>query len=301
MSRKHFLAFAIGCALAAPAFAGEPINAHTAIAPDGKLDVKNVRGTVHVSAWDRNEIEVTGSIGEGSKFFLDGGGAAVNVRVESNADKGWFNWGGNGPREDTTLEIKAPRGVSPVVHVVSADVTINGLDGGREIDVDSVSGDIKLDAKTQRLELQTVSGDIRVEGASTRANFETVSGDVIASGLSGEVAVESVSGDARLEAGGAVRDFKGHAVSGDIGLTTTLAAHARVRVECMSGDVKLHLPSDLSAAIEAKTFSGSIHSDFGKVDKEEFGSGSKLHATAGSGDAQVEVETFSGDVEIRRQ
>src|SRR5207237_10012172 len=72
MLHKHFLAFAICCALAAPAFASEPINAHAAINPDGKLDVKNVRGTVHITPWDRNEVEVTGSVGEGSKFFLDG-------------------------------------------------------------------------------------------------------------------------------------------------------------------------------------------------------------------------------------
>lgn len=300
MLRLHLLAFAIGCAIALPAAAGESINSKAPINADGKLDVKNVRGTVHVTTWDKNEVEVTGTLGEGSKLTVDGGPGAVNVRVDNPESKGWFNWGGNGPREDTRLEIKAPRGVSPQIHVVSADVDVSGFDGSREISIDSVSGDVKLSAKAQRVELQSVSGDLRTEGAAAdRANFETVSGDIIARGVAGEVTVESVSGDARVEAG-AVREFKGHTVSGDITLTGALAPHARIKTESMSGDVTLQFAGDVSAALEAKTFSGSIRSDFGKVDREEYGSGQKLRATVGSGDAQVDVETFSGDVHIEK-
>ena len=301
MLRQSLLAFAIACAIAFPAAAGETINSRAAINPDGKLDVKNVRGSVRVTAWDKNEVEVTGTLGEGSKLTVEGGPGAVTVRVDTPDSRSFFNWGGNGPREDTRLEIKAPRAVSPQVHVVSADVEVSGLDGSREISVESVSGDVKLSAKAQRVELQSVSGDLRSEGAAAdRANYETVSGDIIARGVSGDVSVESVSGDARVEAG-SIRDFKGHTVSGDIALTAALAPHARIKTESMSGDVRLQFPHELSAALEAKTFSGTITSDFGKVEREEFGSSSKLRATVGSGDAQVDVETFSGDVHIEKR
>jgi DUF4097 and DUF4098 domain-containing protein YvlB len=69
----------------------------------------------------------------------------------------------------------------------------------------------------------------------------------------------------------------------------------------MSGDVHLHLSGDLSASIEAKTFSGTIRSAYGKVDKEEYGPGQSLKTTAGAGDAEIDVETFSGDVEIDKR
>ena len=45
----------------------------------------------------------------------------------------------------------------------------------------------------------------------------------------------------------------------------------------------------------------SVGSDFGKVHEEERGPGSSLDATVGAGDGRVTLQTFSGDVEVRRQ
>ena len=58
---------------------------------------------------------------------------------------------------------------------------------------------------------------------------------------------------------------------------------------------------DASARLRASSFSGSIRSDFGSVKEPEHGPGSSLDATSGSGDGQVKIQTFSGDIEIRRQ
>jgi DUF4097 and DUF4098 domain-containing protein YvlB len=69
----------------------------------------------------------------------------------------------------------------------------------------------------------------------------------------------------------------------------------------MSGDVRLYLPADASARLNASTFSGSIRSDFGTVREPEHGPGSSLDATAGSGSGQVKLETFSGDIDIRKE
>jgi DUF4097 and DUF4098 domain-containing protein YvlB len=90
-------------------------------------------------------------------------------------------------------------------------------------------------------------------------------------------------------------------VSGDVHLRGTPEKNARVDIETMSGDVHLHLPSDASAHLHASSFSGSIRSDFGTAKEPEHGPGSSLDATSGSGDAQVKLESFSGDIEIRKE
>ena len=69
----------------------------------------------------------------------------------------------------------------------------------------------------------------------------------------------------------------------------------------MSGELTLRLPAELSARIAAETFSGGIRSDFGSVDEAEHGPGKRLRATAGAGTARIELETFSGDLEIVRR
>ena len=68
----------------------------------------------------------------------------------------------------------------------------------------------------------------------------------------------------------------------------------------MSGDIRIDTGADLSARIEAETFSGRIRSDFGKVEEPEHGPGRSLDATVGDGGARIKIDTFSGDISIRR-
>ena len=77
--------------------------------------------------------------------------------------------------------------------------------------------------------------------------------------------------------------------------------HGRMQLESMSGDIRLRLPAALSAHVEATTFSGSIGSDYGAVQDKGHGPGSNLDARVGEGDTQIHVESFSGDIELRKQ
>ena len=301
MNHKKILALALASAFAAPSWAGSAINGNAAINPDGRLEVHNVRGRVQIRVWDKNQVDVRGTLGQGSAFELSGSGAEVVVQIKHGDDsKSWFWWGSTGPREDTTLEIMVPKGVSPEVHVVSAEVDIAGLDGSRAVNIESVSGDVRLDARAERLELQTVSGDMRCTGGAKRARFETVSGDIEAEGLDGDIGLETVSGDGTLEAR-TISELKMNSVSGDMGVSGTLAPRGRIKAETLSGDVEVELSGDISADIDAETFSGDIRSDFGTVDEEEHGPGERLRAKAGGGDGRIELKSFSGDLTVRRR
>ena len=54
------------------------------------------------------------------------------------------------------------------------------------------------------------------------------------------------------------------------------------------------------AHVDASTFSGDIHSDFGKVQTKDRGPGSSLDAKVGNGDAQIDMQSFSGSLELRK-
>jgi DUF4097 and DUF4098 domain-containing protein YvlB len=102
--------------------------------------------------------------------------------------------------------------------------------------------------------------------------------------------------------GSDVQEFEAGTVSGNINMSAArFGKHGRVNVDTMSGDVRTELPADISARIEAQSFSGRIRSDFGKVEKPEYGPGSNLDARVGDGDAQVSVKSFSGNVDILRK
>ena len=300
--RRRVLTTLVALALlpwATPLFAAQPITGSLAANADTRVDVSNVRGRIRVTAWDRAEVSVSGSLGEDAKLIFSGGGEHVVVRIESEDDS-WSWWGRSGPKEDTLLDVSVPRRALIDAEAVSADVRIEGIDGARELIAESVSGDVYVDARVGNLDLSSVSGDIEARGSSERSSFESVSGDIEADGVSGEIAVETVSGTANLH-GGPIKRLRGSTVSGDLTVTAPAAAGARFDVESMSGDVAIELGADASARIEAETFSGSIRSDVGTVESEEYGPGATLKASVGDAEGEINLESFSGDVTIRRR
>ena len=69
----------------------------------------------------------------------------------------------------------------------------------------------------------------------------------------------------------------------------------------MSGSLHLRLPADLAARIHAETFSGDLKTDYGKVVKAEFGPGSSLDVDGGDSGTRINEQSFSGNVELRKQ
>jgi len=270
------------------------------VAADARVEVDNVRGTVAVTGWDQPQVQLSGTLGDGSRLEISGDAQHLSLRVRGKG-KRWF--GGDGPDSNSDLVLKVPRAAALTVAVVSADAHVTGV-SGKSLDVNGVSGTLTLTSDAPQIDINSVSGDVIFSASHAnsagRAHLQTVSGDIRAHGLGGRIKLETVSGDIGLD-GGDVDELETGSVSGDAKLIVAPTAHARFALQSMSGDIRLHVPATASGHIEAKTFSGDILSDFGKAHGREHGSGSNLDVHLGDGDAQIRAETFSGDVELRKQ
>ena len=299
--KRHFKYLLLTLMLATgDALAGAPINESRAVNADSRIDVSNIKGSITISAWNKPEVEISGTLGAGAKgLVVEGGADHLTIKVQPPDQQGWFSWGADTRMGDTLLDIKVPKSAELKIEVVSAGVNLSGV-AGRSLKVDGVSGKLRLDSAAKDVELDSVSGNIDLIGMADRAHLETVSGNIRARGLNGQIKFETVSGDIDTESG-SYREINAGSVSGAINLRGTPDMNARIDVETMSGDVHLYLPADASTRLRASSFSGSIHSDFGVVKEPDHGPGSSLDTTNGVGAGQVKIETFSGDIEIRRQ
>ena len=269
-------------------------------ATDGTIEVSNVRGNVTITGGNHDGIKLGGSLGAGSKLAVEGNARRLEMRVE--AEKGsWF--GGNGPRNDTNLMLDVPHGVSVKLDVVSSNGILDNVDG-KSIEVNNVSGNVRVAAAAHSIEIDSVSGDVILRvtraGATERAHLQTVSGNIKADGADGRVKLETVSGTVTFAAP-TVTELGAESVSGNIEATFVPTKGARVRAETMSGNLRLHLPADLAARIHAETFSGSLKTDYGKVVKAEFGPGSSLDVDSGDSGTRIDAQSFSGNVELHKQ
>jgi DUF4097 and DUF4098 domain-containing protein YvlB len=285
-----FAAFAF--AAAAPALAATPIDQTRPLDPTGQVEIDNLKGRIQVRAWDRNEVRVTGSLGDGvEKLVVEGGGRHLLVKAQ-------YPRRSNGTGA-TTLLLQVPLQASLDIDSVAADIDIDGVAPG-DLQIDTVSGDIVVAAAPKRAHIESISGDQRLTLNSPRVGVETVSGDVVLNGrLKAEVSAETVSGDIHIDSRGeALSRLRIGSVSGNADVRIGLASAGEVRAETVSGDLRLVLPRTLSAQVEASSFSGDLEAPGAKVDKEEFGPGSSLSHRYGNGDGEIHLETFSGDAEL---
>jgi DUF4097 and DUF4098 domain-containing protein YvlB len=283
------------------AYASTPINLSKDIRPTAKITIDNTKGEVTVTAWDKNQVQVTGTLGDGVKpLELDGDADNVDIHVEAGGGKnGWFgNWNNDTRMQPTVLNVRVPKTVKVEVNVVSAPVSIDGLDGGK-VEVDSVSGRIRANVRAPEVSMQTVSGTIDLAGSAGKADLQTVSGDITAPTIRDRVEAQTVSGRMTI-GGGPWKEANFSTVSGDTQIRGGITGDGKLTVDSMSGDVELGLPADTSARLEASTFSGDLRSDFGSPTKGDDGPGKELKTTIGSGSGHIHVEAFSGDVKIRR-
>ncbi len=287
-------------ALPAGAFAATtPISEVHALNADGEVSIDNTRGAVVVRVADQAEVRVNGTLGEGvERLAIEGDRRHLSIRVVNPQSKGWLgNWGGM-QAGDTRLEITVPVRASVAIEGVSAVTDIKGVAGHR-LSVNSVSGNVQVEASPGEARVESVSGDLHMHLDSSKIHAETVSGNLDLQGrINGEVSVGTVSGHIVLRAE-KPSDVDVSAVSGDADLRTGLAPGGQLKAESTSGDLSLMLPAASSAQLQLSSFSGTIRSDSGSVETPERGPGASLKTRLGRGDASVRLESFSGDVNVK--
>ena len=300
MNHRTRLALALATAfVAAPAFAATPINQTRPLAADGRVSISNVVGSITVRTWDKPEVRITGSLGQGvEKLAIEGDSRSLDIEVRYPEGRNSWGWGDSRRNEPTVLEVMLPRRAEVQVQAVSADVNVDGVRGER-LEVNSVSGDVHVTGSAPgEADFANVSGDLELWLDSDEVQVETVSGDVNLHGaITGEVDMESVSGQLELAAR-QLRRLSVNTVSGDAELSLGLVDGGRIEAESLRGNVSLRLPAGTGAQLELETFSGSIDSPVGHVHDEDHGPGSSLDAKLGNGKGRIRLESFSGDLRI---
>ncbi|WP_164075586.1 DUF4097 family beta strand repeat-containing protein [Stenotrophomonas maltophilia] len=261
---------------------------HT-LASGGRIELSNVAGKVTVRGWDRNEVQLTGSLGDG-----------LQLRQEKSANR--VRWEVEYPRRHTsgtaTLVLNVPRASELLLSTVSADQDISGIDV-RRLQADTVSGSLTAAGRSGDSKLNTVSGNVIAKLQTPRLDVNTVSGRIEAGGgASGDIGAQTVSGRVGVDAG-RVQRLAVETVSGSIDLSTSgLAPGGRINVESVSASVNLRLPVKVSAQLSVNSFAGSINSDAGTVERPRYGPGSSLDTKLGGGDGDIRIQSHSGSVRV---
>lgn len=299
---RHFarvptLLFVSLLALSATSDAATPIDQTRPLDPSGRVDISNLKGRIQVRAWNRAEVKISGTLGDGvEKLVVEGDSRHLVVKVQYPKNNGW----GGQKSGSTDLQLSVPLRAELDIDSVSADVDVSGV-AAAKLSIESVSGDVSVAAAPSEIDVESVSGDLRLTVNSGDVKAQTVSGNIVLRGrMNGEISTETVSGDIDVRVNGeSVRDLSANTVSGNADLRTALAPKGEIRLESVSGDLVLVLPGNVSAQARGESFSGDLKATGAKIMKPKHGPGSSFSTRYGSGDGEISIQTFSGDAELR--
>lgn len=255
------------------------------VSPGAKLRIHNQGGDIIVTAWDKNQVRVQADHSSRSYVDVDIRGSVVEITTKSRR--------GAGGTSDYTVTVPAWMGLD--LGGMYAEISIDGVRG--PVKASTLEGNITLRGGGESISLETVNGRIEASGARGRVSLHAVSDDVIASDIQGDLSVESVSGSIDLR-GIDAKSVDAQTVSGDVTFDGRVTDGGTYAFVTHSGDVTLALPDAVNATVSVASGSGDVTSSFTlKAERET----RRRHVyRLGNGGATLDIETFSGDVDLVR-
>jgi hypothetical protein len=296
------------CLLGAALLAAPPQDTDTtfAVRPSLRLNVSNFEGEIVIRTWGRDQVRVRADHDSDDRILIERTSSEVLVRAASWArvadefdivkTETTLERRGRRPRvmSDVSYDITVPETMALVLGGPNTDVTVEGSRG--EVTVKVSEGNVEVHGGRGRISLASIEGDIDLYDAEGEVKLFSLDGSVTVERVSGRITVETTDGDITLLD---VRSTGVEATStdGDIELSGTIDPQGSYSFSSHDGDIELTLPPSTGARFTIATWEGEVSSDFPMTLPERF-SGRRLSFTIGSGKAQVEIETFAGDIDI---
>jgi len=272
---------------------------------DGKVIIGNVSGNIEVKTWNKAQVQIDA---------LKVSRAATLAKAKENITKVKIVI----TEENSTLRIKTeypktqnknlsvsiyytlmiPAEASINANSVSGNVTCEDIGG--DLKGITVSGDVIVSEAKNGANCSSVSGDVEIDNVTGDVKLHSVSGSVLANEIKGSVEADTVSGSVVLTNITDADEIEASSISGKVKYEGDLASNGYYYLKSHSGRVEFIVPSNAAFDLEARTFSGSINSDFditvrGKIEKRS------LSGSINGGGAEVELNTFSGSVYLKKK
>jgi DUF4097 and DUF4098 domain-containing protein YvlB len=257
-----------------------------AVPAGASLSVNNFGGGIIVHGWNENRVKVHGETGRRGRVEVSLVGNTVVVKTGSR----------EGAPSVIDLEITVPASMPLALSGTYADITVDGVQGA--ISAETVNGEINVRGGKGIVTLHSIQGGVTLADASGRIEVNSVNEDVELSNISGEIKVETTNGEVTLT-GIKSSSVDAGTINGDVLYEGTVAEGGSYSFGSHNGDITVSIQEGANVTITAATANGDIDASFPLPMTGSTGKHRKTFKI-GSGSARMELESFQGDINLRR-
>jgi len=240
----------------------KPFHDSHPLKPGGRLTVENFNGSIEISGWDQDRVEIEGVQYASTPELRD----AIKIEVSGSSDSIQIRTirpGGRYGNMGVKYIIKAPRKVD-LDRIVSSNGSVKASDIEGVIRLRTTNGSVRAARVRGNLEATTSNGGVDVEELDGPATIRTTNGRVSGEAIRGTLQVSTSNGSihARLLKAEPHRPVRLQTTNGAIDLTMDSLDDNEVRASTTNGGIMVKLPARAGAHVHAHTSHSSIHTDF---------------------------------------
>ena len=202
--------------------------------------------------------------------------------------------------EGVNVNVKA-KGVQggSMINTVNGDIEATELSD--KVKLETVNGDISAKDLNGKISIYTVNGEVKDRNSQGLLSIETVNGEINSTTTATELALNNVNGDMRIVTD-KIEEVEVSTVNGNLDIELDLIAKGRFVFSSVGGDADILFLGDVSADFDIEAHAGGDIDNYVTDDKAKeakYGPSSRLRFKVGPGDADVEIDTVSGDIKLK--
>jgi DUF4097 and DUF4098 domain-containing protein YvlB len=145
-----------------------------------------------------------------------------------------------------------------------------------------------------------LNGDLKIEEVQGNSYVNTTSGDIAIKKAQGSIEAEATAGDISFWDVIEAKNVKANTLSGDVLYWGNIMPGGRYSLKSYSGDVEIVIPEDSAFDLKAVTLTGDINCEFDVTFSEKFMK-NQVQGSINGGGADVSINVFSGDIEVKKK
>ena len=224
-----------------------------ALTPDGRIELDNINGPVHISSWDQNQVKVdavkyadTKERLDEAKIEIDARNDSISIRTKYPDHNQSWNWGSHNNPASVEYTLTVPRTARlDEIKLINGSLDVTGMSG--EVNASCINGRLEAHDLSGRARLSTINGrlDARFgQLANNSVELNSVNGSVeltIPSDSKAELEADTVSGGINNDFGLHVNhhNFVGHDLRGELG-----SGGAHISLKNVNGRIEIRHAQD---------------------------------------------------------
>jgi DUF4097 and DUF4098 domain-containing protein YvlB len=268
------LAAAEGRALEAKGKFTEEFHQTYPLSPGGRIELKNINGAVHITAWDRNEVKVDAvkyansqQALDDAKIRIDADQDKVSIRTEYGRHDLSFDSSGQNNPASVEYTLTVPRGARlDKISLINGPLDLEGISG--EVQASCINGRLAASGLAGGAQLSTINGPLEVrldQIAEHSVELSSINGSVsltVPSNVKAELEASTVHGPISNDFGLQVHNHQwvGHDLHGELG-----GGGTRIKLSNVNGTIAIRHASDGHSLSSPKELDPNRDGDDGEI------------------------------------